>query len=260
MRDELQRWQAGRQAELCAPDSWLGMVGLFWLEPGANRVGSGADCLVRLPSGPAWLGDLHCAAGAVSWLAAGGQPRALATDRDGPPATVDHENLSFFIVDRDGRLAARVRDRDWAASRPFSGLEYFAHDPAWCIEADWVALVPALSMTVPNVGGDLKAVTVSQLAVFSVAGQTVALLPMAVDDESVFFVFRDRTSGRQSYGAGRFLKAKPPVDGKISLDFNRAYNPPCAFTPFATCPLPPTENWLPFAVPAGEMQPAKADA
>jgi uncharacterized protein (DUF1684 family) len=90
--------------------------------------------------------------------------------------------------------------------------------------------------------------------VFAVDGQPVALLPMAESDQDVLFVFRDRTSGRDSYGAGRFLTAAPAVDGRIRLDFNRAYNPPCAFTPFATCPLPPPDNWLPFAVPAGERK------
>jgi len=110
-------------------------------------------------------------------------------------------------------------------------------------------------MEVPNVAGDLKSVEVAWQAVFSFDGQEFGLLPMAVGEDEVFFVFRDQTSGRQSYGAGRFLKTGPAVDGRIVLDFNRATNPPCAFTSFATCPLPPPENWLPFAVMAGEMKP-----
>ncbi len=138
--------------------------------------------------------------------------------------------------------------------QPFAGVAYFAEDPAWTIEADWLSLEPPLTMDVPNVTGELKPVTVTFKAVFTVDGQTVELLPMSVGEHEVFFVFRDRTSGKESYGAGRFLKAKPAVDGKIHLDFNRAFNPPCAFTPFATCPLPPPENWLPFAVPAGELR------
>ena len=109
-------------------------------------------------------------------------------------------------------------------------------------------------MEVPNVTGELKAVSVTGKAIFTVDGQKVELLPMSISEREVFFVFRDRTSGRESYGAGRFLKAEPPANGKIYLDFNRAFNPPCAFTAFATCPLPPPENWLPFAVPAGEKK------
>ena len=111
-------------------------------------------------------------------------------------------------------------------------------------------------MAVPNVSGDLATVTVAHQALFERDGRRLTLLPMAVGEHEVFFVFRDQTSGRETYGAGRFLRVPAPatVNGKITLDFNFACNPPCAFTPFATCPLPPPENWLPFAVPAGEKK------
>ena len=254
MSNDVQQWQARRQAELGGADSWLGLTGLYWLEEGANPVGSAADAVVRLPGGPARLGILRCAGGELFWQPANGQGRPLQSDAHGQPSLVEFENWAFFAVDRDGRLAIRVRDRDWAKGRPFTGLSYFDFDPAWQVVADWQAISPPLAMEVPNVSGDLKVVEVAHRAVFAVAGQPVGLLPMAVGGDEVFFVFRDRTSGGQTYGAGRFLKADPPVDGRIRLDFNRAYNPPCAFTPFATCPLPPPENWLPFAVAAGEKK------
>jgi uncharacterized protein (DUF1684 family) len=265
MLDNVKQWQAQRHAELSAPDSWLGLVGLFWLAPGTNRVGSGDECPVHLPGGPAHLGDLLWTGDAVFWQPVGSAPQPIATDRDAVPTTVEYQNWSFFVADRSivaergTRLAARVRDRDWAVVRPFGGLDYFAIDPAWCIEAKWQALSPPLTMEVPNVTGDLVPVEVTHQAVFDYDGQKHALLPMSVGESEVFFVFRDRTSGRESYGAGRFLKAVAPVDGKITLDFNRAYNPPCAFTSFATCPLPPPENWLPFAIPAGEKKWVKTD-
>jgi len=255
----LSEWQQARRQELAAPDSWLGMVGLFWLEPGANAVGSAAESLVRLPSGPDRLGDLVWADGRIVWQAVGGAAQELLTDAAGQPTVVDHENLSFFIVDREGRLAARVRDRNWAAGQSFAGLDYFDFAPEWRVEAVWEPLTPALRMEVPNVSGELKTVEVTHQAVFSIDGQRVTLLPMAVGPQGVFFVFRDRTSGKQTYGAGRFLRVPLAVDGRITLDFNRAYNPPCAFTPFATCPLPPAENWLPFAVPAGELKYASGE-
>lgn len=255
----LAAWRQARRDELAGPDSWLGMVGLFRLAAGGNRVGSGDDCPVRLPSGPAHLGDLDWREGSrdggIFWQPAGGEPIRLETDHAGRPTAVDHQNLSFFIVDRDGQLAARVRDRAWAKSRPGAGLNYFPEAPEWCIDAAWQAIAPPLVMEVPNVSGELKTVEVGHRAVFDAAGQPVELLPMAVGEHEVFFVFRDRSSGRETYGAGRFLKAAPAVDGRIKLDFNRAYNPPCAFTPFATCPLPPPENWLPFRIAAGEMKP-----
>ena len=130
----------------------------------------------------------------------------------------------------------------------------YDYDPAWVIDADWQVLAQPLVIEVPNLAGDLKPVAVTHQAVFEVAGERVTLLPMSVSEQEVFFVFRDRSSGRETYGAGRFLKAVPPVGGRIRLDFNFAFNPPCAFTAFATCPLPPPENWLPFTVPAGERK------
>lgn len=257
MANSLKRWQASRNAELGSPTSWLGLVGLFWLAPGLNSVGSAAGATVVLGKGPALLGNLLWEDGRVLWQPADGPESVLETDLHGAPTVVDFENLSFFVVDRDGQLAVRIRDRDWAATTDFGGLEYFPHDPTWRIAAEWQAIDPPLQMEVPNVSGDLKAVEVSRRAVFEVGGQAVTLLPMAVGADEAFFVFRDRTSGKETYGAGRFLKV--PLHGEewITLDFNFAYNPPCAFTPFATCPLPPPENWLPFAVPVGEKKGVK---
>ena len=258
MWEDLKEWQARRHAELAGPESWLGVRGLFWLAPGLNSVGSAEGSVVLLPGGPAHLGDLHWQDWRVIWQPVDGEARELQTDIAGQPTVVDFQNWSFFLVDRENRLAARLRDRDWALNQPFSGLDYFDFDPAWQIEAEWQALSPSVRMEVPNVSGDLKVVDVSHQAVFEVAGQRVTLLPMSVSDKEVFFVFRDRTSGKETYGGGRFLKAAPAVNGMIRLNFNCAYNPPCAFTPFATCPLPPSENWLPFAVPVGERKWLKA--
>lgn len=258
-QDSFEDWRQRRHAELAGPESWLGLVGLFWLEDEVSRVGSADDCVVRLPAGPSHLGDLLRRDGGVVWRPNDAPECSLATDRDGRPDVVDHQLLSFFVVERDGKLAVRVRDRDWARQRPFDGVEYFPEEPAWIVEADWLPLAGPLTLEVPNVSGDLKPVTVSFQAVFEIAGQRLALLPMSVGEHEVFFVFRDRSSGRETYGAGRFLKANPAVDNRIVLDFNRAYNPPCAFTPFATCPLPPPENWLPLAVMAGERRWEKPD-
>ena len=254
-----QHWRATRHAELAAPDSWLGLIGLFWLEPGLNSVGSAEGSTVQLPAGPPHLGDLRWQDDKLSWLPDKGAEIELQTDLAGQPSTVDYKNWSFFVVDRNSLLAVRLRDREWAQKKPFNGLSYFAYDPAWCIEAEWQSLSPPVAMEVPNVTGELKTVLVDHKAVFEVVGQLVELLPMSVSDSEVFFVFRDRSSGKDSYGAGRFLKASVAVDGKIRLNFNFAYSPPCAFTPFAMCPLPPPENWLPFAVAAGEKKPGKFD-
>ena len=156
MQTDLKRWQAQRHAELSAPESWLGMVGLFWLNLGDNRVGSADDAVVKLPGGPAILGEIVWQGERLVWRPVNGLEQPLLTDLHGSPSVIDHENLSFFVVDRDGQLAVRVRNRDWASTRPFGGLSYFDYDPAWRIMADWLALSPPLVMEVPNVSGDLK--------------------------------------------------------------------------------------------------------
>lgn len=262
-----QRWQAARHAELAGPDSWLGLIGLFWLDEGENTVGRAPGCTVTLPSGPTQWGVLRVNGGNVAWRAASGTAarvdngcppvdgwQTLHTDRSGTPSSISLGSLVFFVIERDGRLAVRLRDRDWATHRPPPALRCFDHDPSWRLEARWQEISPPQQMEVPNVSGELRTVEVTHRAVFTVGDQNASLLPMSADEREIFFVFRDRSSGQQSYGGGRFLKARPAVDGKLVLDFNFAYNPPCAFTPFATCPLPPPENWLPFAVEAGEKK------
>lgn len=251
---EHRQWQQRRRAELDAPEGWPGLIGLHWLEPGANAVGSDPACPVPLPAGPPRLGVLEWQEDGLTWQPQDGPAQTLQSDAGGTPTLLTWGDYRFFVIARDGRLAVRLRDLAWQSRRPFAGLEYFDYDPAWRLVARWESLAEPLVMEVPSVTGELQPVTVRQQAVFQCQGQEVALLPMEVGEAGVFFVFRDAGSGRLSYGAGRFLRARPPRDGLLVLDFNRAYNPPCAFTPFATCPLPPPENWLPFAVPAGERK------
>lgn len=252
--DRHRRWRDGRAAELGSPDSWLGVIGLVWLEAGETEVGSGPDCVVRLPSGPERLGVVAVSANGVAWHPADGELRPLATDAAGDPDRVRCGDLEFFVIERDGRLAVRLRDLGWRGRRDFTGIETWPWDPAWRIDACWEALPEPATIAVPTMSGDLKSVTVRHRAVFECDGHAVGLLPMDEGADGVFFVFRDATSGRGTYGGGRFLRAAPAAAGRVILDFNYAYNPPCAFTAFAACPLPPPENWLPVAVNAGERR------
>lgn len=250
------RWCEARQQALLADESWLGLIGLIWLETGDNTVGSAGDCHVVLPAGPALAGTLRVEGLSVAWQqAATDDWQPLATDRAGDADKVQLGQFVFFVIERDGRLAVRLRDLAWRHQRRVPPLSFFAYDPAWRIEADWETLSHPLSIEAPNVAGDLRRIEINQRASFTIMGRQLSLLPMSIADDGVFFVFRDQGSGRDTYGAGRFLKTPPAtVDGKIVLDFNFAYSPPCAFTPFATCPLPPAENWLPLAIPAGERK------
>jgi uncharacterized protein len=259
--DEWNAWRASRVAEMTANESWLSVIALTPIEGERVRVGSAPDCAIRLPEGPAHAGDISVRGIAAEWLPAAGPAISLDVDLDGiksTPTPIALGRYSLYAVERDGRLSVRVRDLEWAKENPFAGLDCFAFDPALSVDADWERLASPMTLEVPSVTGDLRKKTITHRAVWTRAdGSTQALVPVYSDDTNILFVFRDATSGRVSYGGGRFLRTGIPPGDRIRLDFNRAYNPPCAFTPFATCPLPPPENWLPFAVEAGEKKYAK---
>ncbi|HHN74866.1 MAG TPA: DUF1684 domain-containing protein [Acidobacteria bacterium] len=264
--DAVEAYRAARQARLTAEDGWLSLVGLYWLHPGSNRVGSADDADVILPPdvAPAEAGVLVLEAGRVllrahrdSALEIDGHPfteQVLVSDAAGEPTIVEAGRVSFYVIDRDGRLGVRVKDPEAPARRAFSGLEYFPIDPRWKVLARWVPFEQPREVRVANVIGQVTETRVGGRVEFDFDGRTYSLLPL-VDDpftEDLFFVFADATNGEQTYHAGRFLTADPIRDGRVELDFNRAYNPPCAFTRFATCPLPPADNRLKVAVEAGE--------
>ncbi len=252
-------WREARLAELLGPESWLGLVGLYELGLGASTVGSGAGCAIRLPAGPEFLGAVTRDGDALAWRPRGGDARVLASDRDGPPTIVEAGSLVLFVIEREGRLALRVRDRDWAAKRAFTPPECYPYDETWRIAARWERLPQPLLVEIADATGELRRESIDRRAAFVHAGEAVHLLPMPGAGGGVLFAFRDLSSGRETYGAGRFLQAEAGGEEEaLVLDFNRALNPPCAFTPFATCPLPPAENWLPFTVPAGEKKPQAA--
>lgn len=272
---QVEQWRAARVARLTAPDGWLSLIGLDWLHEGANRVGSAADNDIVLKAGPAHLGVVTVAADGTTRIALAkgvdatidGQKLESATlvddmhvNGDAAPTTVRFGHASFFVIDRDGRRALRVKDSDAEARRDFAGIDYFPIDPSWRIEADWVPFDPPHELQMGTAIGTIDTVKIPGKAVFHRDGQTFELLPYQEEPGGeLFFVLADKTSGKQTYGAARFLYAALPAGGidkpgKLVLDFNRAYNPPCAFTPFATCPLAPPENRLDIAVTAGEKK------
>lgn len=272
---EIQQWRAGRVARLTAPDGWLSLIGLDWLHQGANRVGSAVGNDIVLKAGPAHLATVTLAADGTVRIAldkdsgatVDGQSVAEATLIDdmhaaagAEPTTVRFGNASFFVIDRDGRKALRVKDADAKARRDFLGIDYFPVDPSWRIEADWVPFVPEHDLEIGTAIGTIDKVKVPGKVVFHRDGHTFELLPYQEEPGGgLFFVIADKTSGKETYGAARFLYTALPAGGvakpgKVLLDFNEAYNPPCAFTPFATCPLAPPENRLDVAVTAGEKK------
>jgi uncharacterized protein (DUF1684 family) len=276
---EIQQWRATRVEALTAPDGWLSLVGLEWLKPGANRIGRAADNDIVLTSAPDHLGTLTLAAdGSLHMLLAPGSDalidgkavrEASLTDdihvaNGGNPTTVSFGTANFYVIDRDGRKALRVKDSEAVTRRQFRGIDYFPIDPSWHIIADWVPFEHAHTLEMGTEIGTIDKVVVPGKAVFHRDGHSYELLPYQQEPGGkLFFVIADRTSGKQTYGAARFLYASLPKNGlhragKVVLDFNEAYNPPCAFTPFATCPLAPPENRLNLSVTAGEKKYAAA--
>jgi uncharacterized protein (DUF1684 family) len=262
---EISAARAERQQHLTAPDGWLTLIGLHFLRPGANPVGSAPTNAIIISKAPPQLGTLTLAEdGRVTITlnpAAGaridGRER-LSARLDAPgaePPRVTWGSLTLFVIERGGRPAVRVKDREADTRVHFRGLDYFPIDPSWRIEATWVPFEPAREVKFQNILGQESTALVPGKAVFTRDSQTFELLPLVESpDEPLLFVISDQTSGNETYAAARFVSAEPPRDGRLLLDFNLAVNPPCAFSPFATCPLPPKENRLPIAVRAGEKK------
>ncbi|MEI7036899.1 DUF1684 domain-containing protein [Fulvimonas yonginensis] len=272
---QIEQWRVDRAARLTAPDGWLSLIGLEWLHEGANRIGSAADNDIVLKAGPAHLGTVTVGADGTVRIALAPHSGATVDGRavteavlvddmhavaGAAPATVRFGSASFYVIERDGRKALRVKDAEAPTRAHFAGIDYFPIDPSWRIEADWVPFAPPHKLEIGSVIGTIEAVDVPGKAVFRRDGHAFELLPYQEEPGGeLFFVIADRTSGKETYGAARFLYAALPAGGlarpgKVVLDFNRAYNPPCAFTPFATCPLAPPENRLDLAVTAGEKK------
>jgi hypothetical protein len=263
---EIETWRRERDEGLRNPDGWLTLFGLFWLEEGENRFGSAPDNQIVFPAGraPARAGTLRLAGGKVTLEAAPeagitheGKPvttLALASDAaEGGATVLELGALRFHVIDRGGRLGVRARDRESPALAAFRGVESFPLAPAWRVEARFEPYDPPKPVPVPNILGTVEETPSPGAVVFDRDGKTYRIdaLPGSPEGD-LFLIFGDRTNGAETYGGGRFLVTPPPAGGKVVVDFNKAYNPPCVFTAYATCPLPPRQNKLDLAVAAGE--------
>jgi len=259
----IETWRAERVARLTTPNGWLTLIGRHRLQSGENSVGSAADNSIKLAAGPPYLGTVTLTAGKVTFapspsalVQVDGQP-ATATElvyRGEKPSTVTFGTANFYVMARGEDLYLRVKDSAAEDRKNFRGLDYFPIDPAWRVEATWVAFDPPKQVNITNMIGVTEPAPVPGKAVFTREGHTVELLPIDEGGDDLFFVLTDLTAGDETYEASRFLYAPRPTGDKIVLDFNRMQNPPCAFTTFATCPLPPKENRMPFRVTAGEKK------
>jgi len=263
-RNETRKWRLAHEEEIKADNGWLTVSGLFWLKQGINTVGSGPDQNIVLPASAnaASVGTLELNQGVVTFRATEGvavkvnnesiREYEMKFDSDKPPAPFKVGALILSVIKRGERFGLRVRDLNSRARSEFKGLRWFSARESYKVVAEFIPYTEPKEIVIMNVLGDEVKMKTPGLLSFKLNGKTYQLRPV-IEDDKLFIMFRDRTAGKSTYGAGRFLYAAMPKDGKVILDFNRAENPPCAFTPFATCPLPPPQNRLPIAIPAGEL-------
>jgi uncharacterized protein (DUF1684 family) len=260
-RAGIAEWRRQHEAALKADGGWLTVTGLFWLREGPNSVGSGAANDIVLPSGaPARLGlvkvekDRAVFTASTDAVTLNGKPVREAPLRyAGPVDVISSGPVDLFPIKRGERLALRMKDKNSALRKSFTHLSWFPVREDWKISGKFVPLPQHAKLVFDTVIGQPDIEESPGYVEFQRGDRTYRL--QAADDEGqLFFVMRDLTSGKSTYAASRFLYADPPKNGVVILDFNKAENPPCAFTPYATCPLPPPQNRLVLAIEAGEMK------
>ena len=267
---EILAWRDERLARLSRPDGWLSLVGLHWITPGQTYVGSAKDNGTRLAIGPPQVGMLSLGKdGSLSLsipegveLTVDGQPAtgrvALVSDSPGPPTVVGFNkgDASFVVSKRGDRHGLRVRDALARSRTAFPGLDYFDTDPAFRVTARFEAHPAGKTIPIVNMLGMVEPMANPGRLSFEKDGKSYSIEAVDEGDGQLFLIIADRTSGHDTYAASRFLYAAPAgKDGTTVVDFNKAYSPPCAFTAYSTCPMPPPENRLDLAVTAGEKKP-----
>lgn len=265
--DDVETWREGRYASLREPMSWLTLVGLEWLREGENRLGSAPEAELRLPAGPALAGLLvRNGPHVVAWGEAGSglthegedvNGLELVSDMDAPeeePTLLELGPLRMCVVRRGKRVGLRVWDTEAQARRKFAGIPHYRGDASWRLDARFEPAGSGETFSVPDVLGDVEDEPLPGSVAFERDGVIYCIKAMDGGGGRLWLVFGDATNGDTTYPGGRFLYTEPAApDGTVVVDFNRAYNPPCVFSPYATCPLPPAENRLPIRIEAGEQ-------
>ncbi len=268
-------WRAQRATDLQAPEGWLSLIALGWLREGDNSIGTGEDsrvqirakapphiAIVRLGKGELRL--LPPAEGFPNDLLVDGQPareQTLFADDADRPSKLTIGTLTILVIHRNDQFALRIKDLQAPTRAGFHGLRWYAPNAAYRVHARWIPYSPPKVLDIPTVLGTTTHLPAPGAAELTLDGRLLRLEPVLEDPKSteLFFILRDATSKTTTYGAGRFLYTELPdhgvsQPGEVWLDFNRLVNPPCAFTPYATCPLPPAQNRLSVPIPAGEQR------
>ncbi len=256
-----EKWKAEQTDDL--KQNWLPLAGLYWLKPGVNSFGTAPENAVVFPKGPARAGEFDLEGKDVTikllpdaHATLAGAPLTtakLAPDVSGHASLVEMGTLRFHVIVRGERVGIRVKDLESESVANFKGLIFYPLDLNYRVTATWEPSDGKKTIDVPNVLGDVTPVPVAGTVVFKINGQEQRLTALGGGPSTgLSFVFNDLTAKSDTYPGGRFLDSEPVTNGTVILDFNRAYNPPCAVTPYATCPLAPKENRLAVAIPAGE--------
>lgn len=261
----VEEWRQSYDAKLKADDGWLTVSALLWLHEGENTFGSASSNAVVLPYSyvPAKAGhfDLHAGKTVIHVnpgvpITLKGKPvESMELRPDSREDRLTIGDLTFFVHASGKRYAIRVKDKNSQLRKDFKGLHWYPVDPAYRFTARYVAYPSPREIQIENLVGDRGTTLIAGYVTFSLGGKDYRLDAEKADDEgNLFIVFRDLTSKTDTYPAARFLDADPPRDGKVEIDFNKAYNPPCAYNPYATCPLPSARNRLRVEIPAGEKR------
>ena len=271
---DLETWRTARAKSISAPDGWLSLAALDWLKPGFNSLGSAPASQLKLPaSAPARVGLITVSGKTVQLLApAGGFPAELKIDdqppregalstSDAAPSQLTLGSLSMAVNERAGRFVLRVKDSASPALASFQCLNWFGPEPKLVLLARWTPYKTPQAAEIPTALGATLHLSAPGVVEFELNGQTVQLEPVVEGSkvQSLLFILRDATSATATYPGGRFLHTQLPdhgldQPGTVVLDFNRLENPPCAYTPYATCPLAPEKNRLSLPIEAGEKR------
>jgi uncharacterized protein (DUF1684 family) len=264
---EIEKWRAERETNLKKETGWLTVAGLSWLKEGVNTIGAGETFNVRLTDNfkQGKFGEIEFKDGkavlkvekSVEAQSDGKSiagPIDLVSDEKGKPTEIRTGTQTFYLIKREERFGIRLKDSNSEARRNFKGLHWFPVDESYKVTARLEPFPEPKELSVPNVlGGNFKMKSPGTLK-FTVKGEECSLQPVLEDDGTLFLIFGDASNNSETYKSGRFLYAEKPVNGEVFLDFNKAENPPCAFTPYATCPLPPAGNKLEVQIAAGEKR------
>jgi hypothetical protein len=260
---QVEAWRAARHGRLRTREGWLALVGLFWLTPGENHVGAHPSSQVVLHGHeiPPRVGSIWLEDGRARFVPHEGvdlPETVLRDDIDGDPTLLELGSLCFNLIKRGERFAVRVRDGRAPAMVTFNGLEHFPIDPSWHLTARLEPAPAETTIEIEDITGARSRDATPGSVTFERDGQTWRIAALPGDDDeagTLWLIFGDATNGIETYGGGRFLYTEPvAADGSVVVDFNLAYNPPCVFSPYATCPLPPPQNRLGIRIEAGEKE------